>query len=151
MMEETSIINQVKEECCYVSQDVLGDLDICKKPYQQNTIIQEYVLPDYVNTSKGHIRPKQENSSHSSTGGGGRRHQKGQENTEQILTMNNERFMIPEILMHPSDIGIQQAGLAEAITQSVNACEPGIISIYMWKIKIKNNNDKTNYSFVYFV
>ena len=136
MMEETSIINQVKEECCYVSQDVYGDLNICKKPYQQNTIIQEYVLPDYINTSRGHIRPKQEKSSRQSAaaGGGARRDQKRQEDAEQILTMNNERFMIPEILMHPSDIGIQQAGLSEAITQSVNACEPGIyMHVYIWK------------------
>jgi hypothetical protein len=33
--------------------------------------------------------------------------------------MNNER-LIPEILFHPSDIGIDQAGIAEAIVQSVN-------------------------------
>ncbi|KAG2221077.1 hypothetical protein INT45_009735 [Circinella minor] len=137
MMEETSIINQVKEECCYVSQDVFGDLDICKKPYQQNTIIQEYVLPDYINTTKGHIRSKQEKSS---GGGGGQRHQKGQENTEQILTMNNERFMIPEILMHPSDIGIQQAGLAEAITQSVNACEPETHGLFYSNIVLVGGN-----------
>ena len=24
--------------------------------------------------------------------------------------MNNERFMVPEVLFHPSDIGMQQAG-----------------------------------------
>lgn len=33
--------------------------------------------------------------------------------------------MIPEILMSPSDIGIDQAGIPEAITQSVLACDPG--------------------------
>lgn len=33
--------------------------------------------------------------------------------------------MIPEILMHPSDIGIQQAGIPEAIIQSINECSPG--------------------------
>lgn len=30
MMEETYIINDVKEKCCFVSQDVYKDLDICK-------------------------------------------------------------------------------------------------------------------------
>lgn len=30
MMEETYIINQVKEECCYVSKNVYDDLDICR-------------------------------------------------------------------------------------------------------------------------
>ena len=33
--------------------------------------------------------------------------------------MNNERFTVPEILFHPSDIGMNQAGLPEAIIQSV--------------------------------
>lgn len=30
MMEETYIINDVKEKCCFISQDVYKDLDICK-------------------------------------------------------------------------------------------------------------------------
>jgi hypothetical protein len=30
--------------------------------------------------------------------------------TEQVLTVNNERFMVPEALFHPSDIGMDQAG-----------------------------------------
>jgi len=44
---------------------------------------------------------------------------------EQILVMNNER-LIPEILFHPSDIGINQAGIAETIVQSVNETAPGL-------------------------
>ncbi|KAI9495737.1 actin-like protein ARP6 [Zychaea mexicana] len=131
MMEETHIINQVKEECCYVSQDVYGDLDICKKPYQKNSIVQEYVLPDYINTYRGHVRPKQTRQAAMS---------RQQQDAEQILTMNNERFMIPEILMHPSDIGIQQAGLAEAITQSVNACEPEMHGLLYSNIVLVGGN-----------
>lgn len=30
MMEETYIINDVKEKCCFVSQQVFKDLDLCK-------------------------------------------------------------------------------------------------------------------------
>merc|ERR1712192_167979 len=43
---------------------------------------------------------------------------------EQLVRMNNERFMVPEILFRPSDIGIQQMGLAEAVVESVSACDP---------------------------
>lgn len=81
---------------------------LLRKPRSQNSIIQEYVLPDFIHTTKGHLRtPGTENRG-----------------DQQILTMNNERFMVPEILMHPSDIGIDQAGIPEAIKESVEACNP---------------------------
>ena len=39
--------------------------------------------------------------------------------------MNNERFAIPEILFRPSDIGIEQIGLAEAINHVVRLTDTG--------------------------
>lgn len=33
--------------------------------------------------------------------------------------MNNERFSVPELLFHPSDIGIQQMGISEAIVHVI--------------------------------
>lgn len=38
------------------------------------------------------------------------------------MKLTFERFSIPEVLFHPSDIGISQAGLPEAIIQTVNKC-----------------------------
>ena len=40
--------------------------------------------------------------------------------------MNNERFAVPEILFHPSDIGIQEMGIPEAITHAVNCLSEGM-------------------------
>ena len=37
--------------------------------------------------------------------------------------MNNERFMVPEILFNPSDIGIQQMGIPEAVQLAVHTCD----------------------------
>ena len=74
------------------------------------------MLPDFTKRHKGYIIPRAEDGSLQ-----GRK----ADNTEQILTMNNERFMIPEILFNPSDIGMNQAGIPEAIFQSVQACDPG--------------------------
>lgn len=45
---------------------------------------------------------------------------------EQAVAVNLERFMVPEVLFHPSDIGLQQAGLAECIQTSVSACHPAL-------------------------
>ena len=41
---------------------------------------------------------------------------------EQVLTLNLERFMVPEALFHPSVIGSPQAGLAEMALAAVSAC-----------------------------
>lgn len=44
---------------------------------------------------------------------------------EQILRLSNERFAVPEMLFHPSDIGIQEMGLPEAIVDSVQSLPEG--------------------------
>lgn len=43
---------------------------------------------------------------------------------QSILQVNSERFMVPEALFHPSDIGVDQAGVCETIANAVNACHP---------------------------
>ena len=44
----------------------------------------------------------------------------------QVLALNNERFMVPEVLFQPSDIGLQQGGLAQTITEAVEATHPNL-------------------------
>ena len=39
--------------------------------------------------------------------------------------MNNERFSVPEILFHPSDVAIQEMGIAEAILHSLSTLDEG--------------------------
>ena len=41
--------------------------------------------------------------------------------------MHNERFAVPEVLFHPSDIGIQEMGVAEALVHSISCCPQGQI------------------------
>ncbi|CEP12602.1 hypothetical protein [Parasitella parasitica] len=107
MMEESYIINDVKEKCCFVSKDVYQDLNIC--------------------STTGHIRSRTATADKTLA-------------DQQILAMNNERFMIPEILMHPSDIGLEQAGIPEAILQSVNACDPAIHGLLYANIILVGGN-----------
>lgn len=38
--------------------------------------------------------------------------------------MENERFSVPEVLFQPSDIGFEQAGVAEAVAQSILSLYP---------------------------
>ncbi|XP_028156816.1 actin-related protein 6 [Ostrinia furnacalis] len=107
VMDETYVINQVKEDSCYVSQDFKGDMEIARKKGNENSIIKDYVLPDYTTIRRGFLRDVV----------------KPDEDLEQqTLRLNNERFTIPELLFHPSDVGIPQMGIPEAIMNSIEAC-----------------------------
>ena len=44
---------------------------------------------------------------------------------EQVLLLNHERFMVPEALFFPSDLGIMQAGVHEAVWRAVQAAPAG--------------------------
>lgn len=129
-MDETYVMNQVKEDACFVSQDFMKDIEIARKKGEANTIVRDYVLPDFTTIRRGYIRPP------------------GQKEDEvvcaivfppqifacrflnfscfsqQTLRLNNERFSVPEILFHPTDIGIQQMGIPEAVLHSISACPP---------------------------
>lgn len=99
-------MNSVKERLCYVSQDYLKDLALTKP--RKNSIQRDFVLPDYVDNYTGYIK--------------GYETPEKPVSEEQILHLNNERICVPEILFNPSDIGLQQGGLADAVLQSIEAC-----------------------------
>lgn len=71
---------------------------------KRNPIVQEYVLPDFSAKSKsltGYIRsgPNAVDTPEGVT------KSTNPEEEEQVLYMGNERFMGPELLFNPSDIG----------------------------------------------
>jgi actin-related protein 6 len=57
MMDETYIINQVKERCCFVSSNFERDLKRSKQRYP-NGVTQWYVLPDYSLKKEGYVKPE---------------------------------------------------------------------------------------------
>lgn len=108
VMDETYVMNQVKEDVCYVTQDFYHDMDVAKQKGEGNRIAQEYVLPDYSTRRRGFVRqPSTAPKANSTT-------------DEQCLRLANERFTIPEILFHPSDIGLCQMGIPEAVVHCVS-------------------------------
>ncbi|RVE72140.1 hypothetical protein OJAV_G00058900 [Oryzias javanicus] len=110
VMDETHVINQVKEDVCYVSQQFYKDMEIAQLRGEDNDLMRDYVLPDFSSIKKGFCKPREEMvfSGKYKTG-------------EQILRLVNERFAVPETLFHPSDIGIQEMGIPEAIVDSVQS------------------------------
>lgn len=107
MSDEGAVINAVKERCCYVAENYRHALDNvkCSSPL-------EYVLPDPTRYTDpfGHVRKQQTDK----------------DPLDQVLALRNELIAIPEALFNPSDIGLQQAGVAELIVQAVSACEPAV-------------------------
>ncbi|MEJ1277120.1 ARP6 actin-related protein 6 [Cricetulus griseus] len=108
VMDETHVMNQVKEDVCYVSQDFYRDMEIAKLKGEDNTVMIDYVLPDFSTIKKGFCKPREEMVLSGKYKSG-----------EQILRLANERFAVPEILFNPSDIGIQEMGIPEAIVYSI--------------------------------
>ncbi|XP_020909427.1 actin-related protein 6 isoform X2 [Exaiptasia diaphana] len=110
VLDETHVINQLKEDTCFISNQFYKDMEICRLKGAGNTIVRDYVLPDYSHIKRGYVKPVSEMWDSSS-----------KKENEQILRMNIERFSVPEVLFHPSDIGIQEMGIAEAVINSVEA------------------------------
>ncbi|CAG8470121.1 13404_t:CDS:10 [Ambispora gerdemannii] len=144
MMDQTYVMNEVKETCCYVSQDFLGDLETCRKNMRDNPILREYVLPDFSRNKKGFIRFKKSRESNAINFAAASSSSSSTTNIilpeEQALFMNNERFSVPELLFNPSDIGMSQAGIPEVIVEAINATHPDLHGLFYSNIVLVGGN-----------
>ncbi|AEO64469.1 uncharacterized protein THITE_2072790 [Thermothielavioides terrestris NRRL 8126] len=128
MRNETFIANEMKEAVCYVSLDFKGDLEKTWKGTRGERredfvsgagIAKDYVLPDSHTTFHGVVRDYD-------PGGASSRGRKAAVSTEDVLTLRNERFVVPELLFNPSDVGLSQPGLADLVMQSLSVLPIGL-------------------------
>ena len=129
MMDEFKLMDQVKEELCFVSKDFAGDLQRCSKTahkkrdqdipppqdYKGAKMRKNFSLPDFNQVMRGFVKEDDAEI----------------EQGEQVLGMEIERFCVPEVLFNPSDVGMTQAGISEATWQSLeelNQVEMGLAS-----------------------
>ncbi|KAK7462277.1 Actin-related protein 6 [Stygiomarasmius scandens] len=126
MMDETFIMNDVKEMCCYVSENFCEDLEVSRLDVRSNPIVQEYVLPDMSANRRGRVRQADDIVSDS----------------DQILFMNNERFTVPEIIFRPDDIGLDQCGLAATIAVSISLLPEDLQGMFWANIGLIGGNCK---------
>ncbi|WWD21521.1 actin-like protein ARP6 [Kwoniella shandongensis] len=145
MIDQTHVVNAVREACGYVSMDWKGDLEKCKQDPNHIDIVQEYVLPDFSarSTSRtGYIRsgpnavPPEDDGAVKTNGDSGRKPSKQVEEEEQVLLMGNERFAGPELLFNPSDIGLKQTGLPETIAYVISMMPEELRGMYWAHIGI---------------
>lgn len=129
MMNETFTINATKEATCYVSSDFARDLERAQAKGAGNELRCEYVLPDYQHILVGYIKTAAEQEAEAAERAS-KRHKSNKvdadEDDKQTLTLCNERFAVPELLFNPTDIGMPQGGVQEAVRQSIETCAPEI-------------------------
>lgn len=108
VLDETYVINHVKEDTCYIPINFVSEMEASHRKHL-NSVRCEYVLPNFSDRKRGYIRDNnvqltvQERAN------------------QQSLVLANERISIPELLFSPSNVGIQQMGLAEGIVHSVSS------------------------------
>lgn len=104
VLDETYVMNHVKEDTCYVPFDFNSEMELSHRK-QLNSIRCEYILPNFSDRKRGYI--KNDETRHSTN--------------QQSLVLSNERISIPELLFSPQNIGINQMGIAEAVVHAVSA------------------------------
>lgn len=130
LKEDPWIANELKEQCCFVTNDFRTDMERTWRDNKMDpSIVVDCQLPDYQNQHKVTVTPYEA---------------KDQlfKNKASILTMGNERFQVPEILFNPGDIGMTEAGLAEVILQSITALPVGIQAVMFENILVIGGNAK---------
>ncbi|GLU09672.1 hypothetical protein SLE2022_265190 [Rubroshorea leprosula] len=143
VMDETFIMDDVKEKLCFVSLDPERDLQMARKPGRQNLLRCTYVLPDGVSHTKGFVKDSEAAQRYLAlTDGVSRRPVEARKEMDQTeaaeksedrrridltkteFDLTNERFLVPEMIFQPADLGMNEAGLAECIVRAVNSCHP---------------------------
>lgn len=145
ILDETYIVNQVKEAACYVSEDFSGDLERTwkgNKKRQAETsgerVAVDYVLPNPNTRRKGFMRPH--DSAQSARQKMGMMTGPAASEAEDVLVLGNERFTVPEILFNPQDIGMQQPGIPELVMQSLSVLPTGLHPALLANVLVVGGN-----------
>lgn len=135
--QDTKIVNDIKEDVCFVSKDIKGDMEKSWKGNKSKLDISvssmnplstdenestediriDYILPDGVHVPRGFAR------AHDSSRAAAKKRKlaaNGSDSAEVAMTLANERFIVPEIIFNPADIGSKQSGLADCVMQSLS-------------------------------
>ncbi|KAL2929641.1 Actin-related protein 6 [Bienertia sinuspersici] len=125
VMDETLIMDDVKEKL---------------KTGRENLFKSTYVLPDGITHTKGFVKDMKEAQRYQTLYDGAptsitteeeaidpsedEEDRKKVDLTKNEFNLTNERFLVPEMIFRPADLGLNQAGLAESIVRSINSCHP---------------------------
>jgi actin-related protein 6 len=146
MRNDTYLVNEIKEATCYVSEDFKGDMDRTwkgpkgdRRPVYETAggVAKDYVLPDYHARTKGYVRDHDPDAATKL-----KELVKGKAlgASEDVLTLRNERFTVPELLFSPSDIGLRQSGIAQQVMDSLSSLPMGLWPGFLANIIVVGGN-----------
>jgi len=118
VLEETCLVNDAKEKACYVFTRMDEDMTLPKNRRRQHQLRADYVLPSD-GQRYGYVREPPPLGSAQN------------DSDDQVISLISERYSVPELLFHPSDIGSSQAGLPEMVLDAISACAP-VVQGPMW-------------------
>ncbi|KAL8824043.1 MAG: hypothetical protein Q9191_005340 [Dirinaria sp. TL-2023a] len=146
MSDETHLINEVKEAVSFVSTDFKRDLERTWKgsTYKSNgeddELRVDYVLPDYNARKEGFMRAHDPSLNAKMRKIGALTGSAGV--VEDFMTLGNERFIVPELIFNPGDVGMKQAGLPAVVFQSLSGLPPGLWPAMLANILVVGGNSK---------
>ena len=149
MSDEFYMMNQAKEQVCFVSQDFRADMDRAWKGDSTHPnmalnategLFVDYVLPDYTSRHEGIVRPHDPVSAAKALKAqavGGPREQ-----VEPFLTLGSQRIKVPELLFNPGDIGMKEGGIPEVVMQCLDAMPTGLWPVMLANVVVVGGNTK---------
>ncbi|KAJ5580083.1 Actin-like protein arp6, partial [Penicillium hispanicum] len=142
MVDETYIMNEVKEAACFVSNNFTDDMERTWKANRRREaegVVVDYVLPDPNAGKKGFMRPH-DPMMHAKKKKGALSGLSAEVLSEDVLVLGNERFTVPELLFTPGDIGMRQAGIPDMIMQSLSVLPPGLHAAFLANVLVVGGN-----------
>nr|CCA23942.1 actinlike protein ARP6 putative [Albugo laibachii Nc14] len=119
---EYTLMEELKESQCYCANSFQSEM----QQFRNSTSLDKnWLLPNFISNFHGReLDPAQLTSS------------------TQYISLGLEMIRVPEILFYPSDIGIDQSGIASVIVQSVNECPLEVQPLLYQNILIVGGNSK---------
>lgn len=152
--QDTKIVNDIKEDVCFVSSDIASDLEKTWKgnKNRQNVsfdpmevegatnseIRVDYILPDGLHLLRGFSRPYDPSAAAARK----RKANAAAPGSEVSMVLGNERFTVPEIIFNPSDIGSKQPGLADMTMQALAVLPPLVQATMLSNVLLVGGNAK---------
>lgn len=153
--QDTKIVNDIKEDVCFVSDQLAIDMErtwkgnkgrqkVSATPNNQATpdgppdgeVRVDYILPDGIHLLRGFSRPHDPSAAAAKK----RKANAMASDSEVSMVLGNERFTIPEIIFNPSDIGSKQTGVADMVMQALAVLPPLIQATMLSNVLVTGGN-----------